>query len=77
MLLMARRRHSSITDMRGLFRGSQLNWDALTKNVCVIYMSIKKLSLYLDDSHILSEVSTSLYEDSWKMPLIARLITGS
>ena len=37
----------------GLFRGSQLNWAALTKEAFVIYMSIKKLSFYLTDAQIL------------------------
>ena len=37
----------------GLFRGSQLNWAALTKKVFTIYMSVKKLSLYLTDAQIL------------------------
>ena len=37
----------------GLFRGSQLNWAALTKEVFAIYMSIKKLSFYLTDAQIL------------------------
>ena len=32
----------------GLFRGSQLNWAALTKEAYAIYMSVKKLSFYLD-----------------------------
>ena len=31
----------------GLFRGSQLNWAALTKEAYAIYMSVKKLSFYL------------------------------
>ena len=37
----------------GLFRGSQLNWAALTKEAFAIYMSVKKLSFYLTDAHIL------------------------
>ena len=37
----------------GLFRGSQLNWAALTKEAFAIYMSIKKLSFYLTDVQIL------------------------
>ena len=37
----------------GLFRGSQLNWAALTKEAFDIYMSIKKLSFYLKDAQIL------------------------
>ena len=36
----------------GLFRGSQLNWAALTK-AFAIYMSVKKLSFYLTDAQIL------------------------
>ena len=37
----------------GLFRGSQLNWTALTKEAFAIYMSVKKLLLYLTDAQIL------------------------
>ena len=37
----------------GLFRGSQLNWAALTKEAFAIYMSVKKLSFYLADVQIL------------------------
>ena len=37
----------------GLFRGSQLNWTALTKEAFAIYMSVKKLLFYLTDSQIL------------------------
>ena len=36
----------------GLFRGSQLNWAALTKEAYAIYMSVKKLSFYLDSARI-------------------------
>ena len=39
--------------VRGLFRGSQLNWAALMKEAFAIYMSIKKLSFYLTDMQIL------------------------
>ena len=38
--------------MSGLFRGSQLNWAALTKEAYGIYMSVKKLSFYLDSVQI-------------------------
>ena len=37
----------------GLFRGSHLNWAALTKEAFAIYMSVKKLSFYLTDADIL------------------------
>ena len=37
----------------GLFRGSQLNWTALTKEAFAIYMSVKKLLFYLIDAKIL------------------------
>ena len=37
----------------GLFRGSQLNWAALTKETFAIYMSVKKLLFYLTDAQIL------------------------
>ena len=42
-----------VTFVSGLFRGSQLNWAALTKEAFAIYMSIKKLSFYLTDVQIL------------------------
>ena len=36
----------------GLFRSSLLNWAALTKEAYAIYMSVKKLSFYLDSAQI-------------------------
>ena len=44
--------HHPVTYVSGLFRGSQLNWAALTKEAYVIYMSVKKLSFYLTDAEI-------------------------
>ena len=41
-----------VTFISGLFRGSQLNWAALTKEAFAIYMSVKKLSFYLDQAEI-------------------------
>ena len=41
-----------ITYVSGLFKGSQLNWVALTKEAYAIYMSIKKLTYYLEDTEI-------------------------
>ena len=41
-----------ITYMSGLFKGSQLNWACLTKEVYAICMSIKKLAYYLEDADI-------------------------
>ena len=40
------------TYMSGLFRGSQLNWAALTKEVYAIYIYVKKLTYYVEDSEI-------------------------
>ena len=37
-----------ITYVSGLFHGSQLNWATLTKEAYAIYMSVKKLSFYID-----------------------------
>ena len=37
-----------VTFVSGLFRGSQLNWAALMKEAFAIYISVKKLSFYLD-----------------------------
>ena len=42
-----------VTFVSGLFRGSQLNWVVLTKEVFAIYMSVKKLSFYLIDAQFL------------------------
>ena len=44
--------HHPVTYVSGLFRQSQLNWAALTKEAYAIYMSIKKLSFYLTDVEI-------------------------
>ena len=41
-----------ITYISGFFRGSQLNWTTLTKEAYTIYMSIKKLSFYIDTAII-------------------------
>ena len=41
-----------ITYVSGLFKGSQLNGAALTKEAYAIYMSIKKLTYYLEDVEI-------------------------
>ena len=44
--------HHPVTYVSVLFRGSQLNWMALTKEAYTIYMSIKKLCFYLTDAEI-------------------------
>ena len=36
----------------GLFRGSQLNWAALTKEAYAIYMSVRKLTFYITGHNI-------------------------
>ena len=41
-----------ITYVNGLFHGSQLNWATLTKEAYAIYMSVKKLSFYIDTAKI-------------------------
>ena len=41
-----------ITYVSGLFCGSQLNWLTLTKKAYAIYMSVKKLSFYIDTAKI-------------------------
>ena len=42
-----------VASVSGLFRGSQLNWAAITKEAYAIYMSVKKLAFYLNDADIL------------------------
>ena len=51
-----------VTFVSGLFRGSQLNWAALTKEAFAIYMSVKKLSFYLTDAQILLRSDHKLLE---------------
>ena len=36
----------------GQFRGSQLNWAALTKEAYAIYMSVRRLSFYVTDADV-------------------------
>ena len=42
-----------VTYVSGLFRGSQLNWATLTKEAYAIYMSVKKLSFYINTAKII------------------------
>ena len=42
-----------ITYVSGLFKGSQINWTALTKEAYAIYMCVKKLNYYLEDASII------------------------
>ena len=51
---------------RGLFRGSQLNWAALIKKAYAIYMSVKKLSFYLDSAQITLQSDHLPLKNSWK-----------
>ena len=48
----ARPRYHPVCYVSGLFRGSQLNWAALTKEAYAIYMSIKKLTFYVTESNL-------------------------
>ena len=43
---------TTTTYVSGLFHGSQLNWATLTKEAYAIYMSVKKLSFYIDTAKI-------------------------
>ena len=42
-----------ITYQSGLFKGSQVNWATLTKEAYAIYISVKKLSFYLEDAQVI------------------------
>ena len=42
-----------VSYVSGLFRGSQLNWAALTKEAYAIYMSVKKSTFYLTGHEIM------------------------
>ena len=41
-----------ITNVSGLFHGLQLHWATLTKEAYAIYMSVKKLSFYINTAKI-------------------------
>ena len=41
------RKYHPVCYVSGLFRGSQLNWAALTKEAYAIYMSVRKLTFYI------------------------------
>ena len=41
-----------IAYVSGLFRGSQINWAALTKKACTIYVSVKKLSFCINTAKV-------------------------
>ena len=45
--------HHPVSYISGLFRGSQLNWAALTKEAYAIYMLVRKLSFYLTNTDVL------------------------
>ena len=46
------KKHHLVCYVSGLFRGSQLNWAALTKEVYTIYMSVRKLTFYITGHNI-------------------------
>ena len=45
-------KHHPICYVSGQFRGSQLNWAALTKEAYAIYMSIRRLAFYVSDADV-------------------------
>ena len=45
--------HHPITYVSGLFRGSQLNWAAQTKEAYAIYLSVRKIIFYLTSADVL------------------------
>ena len=46
------KKYHPVCYVSGLFRGSQLNWAALTKEAYAIYMSIRKLTFYIKGHNI-------------------------
>ena len=45
--------HHPIMYVSGLFRGSQINWAALTKEAYAIYLPVRKFSFYLTGADVL------------------------
>ena len=76
-----------ITYVSGLFCGSQLNWATLTKEAYAIYMSVKKLSFYIDTAKItvksnhlplkkfLEKNTLNLKVNNWALELESQNIT--
>ena len=46
------KKYHPVCYVSGLFRGSQLNWAALTKEAYTIYMSVRKLTFYITEHNI-------------------------
>ena len=46
------KKYHPVCYVSGLFRGSQLNWAALTKEAYTIYMSVRKLTFYITGHNI-------------------------
>ena len=46
------KKYHPVCYVSGLFRGSQLNWAALTKEAHAIYMSIRKLTFYITEHNV-------------------------
>ena len=46
------KKYHPVCYVSGLFRGSQLNWAALTKEAYAIYMSVRKLTFYITGHNI-------------------------
>ena len=58
-----------ITYMSRLFRGSQLNWATLTKEAYAIYMSVKKLSFYIETAKVTVKSDHLPLKNFWKRTL--------
>ena len=46
------KKYHPVCYVSGLFRGSQLNWVALTKEAYAIYMSVRKLTFYITGHNV-------------------------
>ena len=46
------KKYHPVCYVSGLFRGSQLNWAALTKEAYAIYMSVRKLTFYITGHNV-------------------------
>ena len=46
------KKYHPVCYVSGLFRGSQLNWAALTKEAYTIYMSVRKLTFYITGHNV-------------------------
>ena len=60
------KKYHPVCYVSGLFRGSQLNWAALTREAYTIYMSVRKLTFYITGHNVKVKSDYLPLKSSWK-----------